>query len=122
MHDINIQVRHSEMVHHLAKDGCSILAELTPEKCHLWHMATGVAGESGELIDAVKKHVAYNKAIDRENVIEELGDLEFYLEGVRQAMSISREETLEHNHHKLMTKRYPNGFSNEAAIARADKA
>jgi NTP pyrophosphatase (non-canonical NTP hydrolase) len=122
MNDINIQVRHSEMVHHLAKDGSQILAELTPEKCHLWHMATGVAGESGELIDAVKKHVAYNKAIDRENVIEELGDLEFYLEGVRQAMSISREETLEHNHHKLMTKRYPNGFSNEAAIARADKA
>lgn len=109
------------MVRVLAKDGAQILTELTPAKCHVWHMATGVAGEAGELLDAVKKHVAYNKRLDLANVIEELGDLEFYMEGLRSALDITREQTLEANYDKLMNKRYPNGFSNEAAIARADK-
>jgi len=113
--------RHAAMVKFLAKDGADILKDLTPTKCHEWHMATGVSGEAGELLDAVKRVVAYNKPIDRENVIEELGDIEFYMEGLRDSLGITRDETLEHNHHKLMTKRYPNGFSNEAAIARADK-
>ena len=46
-----------------------------------------------------------SQAIDRENVIEELGDLEFYMEGVRQNLGITREETLNHNIQKL-SKRY----------------
>lgn len=113
--------KHSDMVGILVKKGGDILTELTPEKCNLWHMATGVAGEAGELLDAVKKHVAYNKLLDIKNVIEELGDLEFYMEGLRQQLGINREDTLLNNYYKLMTKRYPNGYSNEAAIARADK-
>ena len=113
--------KHSKMVTLLAKPGEDILATLTPEKCHLWHMGTGVVGEAGELIDAIKRYVIYNKDIDRENVIEELGDLEFFIEGVRQSTNITRAETLEHNYHKLMTKRYPNGYSDAAAQARNDK-
>ncbi len=109
------------MVARLAKDGAQILTELTKEKCHLWHMATGVSGEAGELLDAVKKHVAYNREIDRENVIEELGDLEFYMEGIRQAVGVTREEVLLANKTKLF-KRYAGfNFSNQAAQERADK-
>jgi len=113
---------HREMVSYLVKAGDQILLELTPAKCNTWHMATGISGEAGELLDAVKKHVAYNKVMDLDNVIEELGDLEFYMEGLRQQLGINRDATLQHNYHKLMKGRYPNGFSNEAAIARADKA
>lgn len=116
-----IEEDHADMVQHLAKDGADILKDLDPETCHIWHMATGVSGEAGELLDAVKKTAAYSKPLDRENVIEELGDLEFYMEGLRSALGITRQETLAHNYDKLMKKRYPNGFSNEAAIARADK-
>ena len=84
-------------------------------------MAVGVAGEAGELLDAVKKHTVYCKAIDVENVIEELGDLEFYMEGVRQALGLTREQTLEANVAKL-SKRYEGlKYSNQAAIDRADK-
>ena len=110
------------MVSRLAKPGVAILNTLTPEKCHLWHMATGVNGEAGELTDAVKKAVAYNKELDRDNVIEELGDLEFYLEGLRQGLGITRDETLTHNINKLYNKRYKHGYSDAAAIERADKA
>lgn len=113
--------RHREMVAALVKDGAVIKDELTPLQAHLWHMATGVAGEAGELLDAIKKHAIYQKPLDIDNVIEELGDLEFYMEGLRDALGIQREVTLAHNMRKL-AKRYSSGsFSNAEAQNRADK-
>ena len=113
---------HSELVKNLAKPGESIVNTLSAESAHLLHMAVGVSGEAGELLDAIKKAAIYCKELDRENVIEELGDLEFYMEGLRQGLGITREETLAHNIAKL-SKRYASGsYSNAQAQARADKA
>lgn len=115
-------IKHNEMVKALAKSGQLIIDELTPEKAHQLHMAVGISGEAGELIDAVKKSAIYNKPLDRENVIEELGDIEFYMEGLRQSLNITREETIYANIAKL-GKRYAGGkYSNDAAQQRADKA
>ena len=115
-------MNHADLVKALAKPGAEVAASLTPETAHLLHMAVGISGEAGELLDAVKKAAIYVKPIDRENVIEELGDLEFYMEGLRQGMGITREETLEHNIAKL-SKRYAAGFyTNQAAQVRADKS
>jgi NTP pyrophosphatase (non-canonical NTP hydrolase) len=113
-------IKHNEMVASLVKSGDAIISSLTPEKAHVLHMAVGISGESGELLDAVKKHVIYNKEIDRENVIEELGDLEFYMEGLRQGFNITREETIVANIAKLGV-RYAKGYSDKAAQERADK-
>lgn len=112
---------HQLMVSRLVKPGEDILATLTPEKVDLWHMSTGVVGEAGELSEAVKKHVAYGKKIDFDNVMEELGDLEFYMQGIRQNMNITREQTLIANIQKLSV-RYHAGYSDKAAQERADKA
>lgn len=110
-----------EMVMALVKKGQDILNEMTPEQADLLHMGVGVSGESGELLDAIKKHTIYGKPLDRENVIEELGDIEFYMERVRQLIGVSREETIQANIAKL-GKRYSKGaYSNEQAQARADK-
>jgi NTP pyrophosphatase (non-canonical NTP hydrolase) len=115
-------ISHSKMVTTLVKSGEDILAELTPKKANLWHAATGIVGEAGELIDAVKKHVIYNKPIDIQNVIEELGDLEFYMEQIRQGLDITRDETLEANIAKL-AKRYEGfQYTDQRAQDRADKA
>lgn len=114
-------MKFKEMVTLLTKPGVDIIISLTAGRADLWHMATGIAGEGGELLDAIKKHVVYNKDLDKENVIEELGDLEFFMEGLRQNLGITREETLEYNYNKLMNKRYPNGYSDQAAQDRADK-
>ncbi len=114
-------ITHSEMVAALVKPGEDILSTVTPEKADLWHMATGVAGEAGELLDAVKKHVIYNKPIDIENVIEELGDLEFYMEGVRQNLGITREQTIEQNIAKLSVRYHGLTYSDQKAQDRADK-
>lgn len=111
----------ADMVGQKKKPGEVIVSQMTPAKADLMHMAVGVAGESGELLDAVKRHVFYNKPLDRENVVEELGDLEFYMEGLRQRAGITREETLLKNIEKLDI-RYARGFTDAEAAARADKA
>jgi len=115
------ETRHILMVLKLSKSGKDILAELDPDKANLLHHAIGVAGEGGELLDAIKKHAIYNKPIDRVNIIEELGDLEFYMAGVREALAISREATLVANMYKL-SRRYPMyQYSNQHAQDRMDK-
>ena len=85
------------------------------------HAAVGIAGEAGEILDAVKKRWVYDKPLDFENMIEELGDLEFYMQALRMLLGVSREEIIRHNYEKL-NKRYPSGYTDAAAIARADKA
>lgn len=108
------------MVVALVKNPRDILETIKPKQMNLLHMGVGVAGEGGELLDAVKKYAIYNKPLDLENVIEELGDLEFYMEGIRLELGITREETLEANILKL-SKRYEKGYSDKAAQERADK-
>lgn len=111
-----------KMVEALCKPGTEIIRSLNPARAHELHMAVGISGEAGELLDAIKKYVVYEKPLDRDNVVEELGDLEFYMEGLRASLGITRQETLEHCQRKL-AKRYSAGsYSNQAAKDRADKA
>lgn len=105
----------------LAKEGAVIKQEITPEQANLLHMAVGVSGEAGELLDAIKKHVIYQKPLDVENVKEELGDLLFYMSNLMQSVGLSFEEVLQHNVDKLSV-RYSSGkYSNAQAQERADK-
>tara|TARA_R110000765_G_scaffold92333_1_gene174534 strand:+ start:27 stop:380 length:354 start_codon:yes stop_codon:yes gene_type:complete len=114
-------INHADMVAQLAKPGLQIACEMSGEDAHTLHMAVGISGESGELLDAVKKSVIYRKPLDRENVIEELGDLEFYMEGLRQGLSITREETIEANISKLGKRYKGHSYSDAQAQDRADK-
>ena len=115
-------ITHSEMVAALVKPGDAIIQSLTPETMDLLHAAVGISGEAGELLDAVKKAAIYNKPIDRENVIEELGDLEFYMEQLRQRIGVSRGETLAANIAKLSVRYQGLRYTDQAAQDRADKA
>jgi NTP pyrophosphatase (non-canonical NTP hydrolase) len=82
----------------------------------------GISGEAGELVDAIKKSVMYRKPLDMEHVIEEMGDLEFYLEGLRQQLGITREQTLDANMLKLGARYSSGSYSDSQAVTRADKA
>ena len=113
---------YSHFVRRLSKPGQDILAEMTPERANLMHMAIGIAGEAGELLDAIKKHVVYGKPLDMTNVIEELGDMEFYQEGMRQAIGVSHNYILQQNANKLAVRYGSLQYSDQAAAARADKA
>lgn len=113
---------YSDMVNSLTKSPIAIMQSINPERANLWHMATGIATEAGELLTDVKSHVIYGKPLNRENMLKELGDLEFYMEGLRQQLSVSRQEILCINMDKL-EKRQPTGkYTDADAIARADEA
>lgn len=118
---INLDKQFDEMTLALAKNGQDIINDLTPEKADLLHMAVGVSGEAGELLDAVKKAVIYNKEMDLENIIEELGDLEFYMSKIRQIVGVTREEILQRNIDKLSVRYAKGKYSNDQAQERADK-
>ena len=109
---------HAILVARTCKSGLDI--EMNPVSAHYVHMALGIAGEAGELVDAIKKYAIYNKSLDIENVIEELGDLEWYMQGLRSALDITREDVLQYNINKL-NKRYPVQYTDADAQARKDK-
>ena len=105
----------------LQKPGAEIIAGLVPKKASALHMAIGISGESGELLDAIKKWVIYGKPLDVENVIEELGDILFYIQGLQNDLGLTREAIIAENIKKL-NKRYSSGaYSNQQAQDRADK-
>ncbi len=84
------------------------------------HAAMGISGESGELMDAIKKCVLYNKELDTVNVKEELGDLCWYMSLMLDAVGSSFDEVMKMNHDKL-EKRFPGGFTEKLAQERRDK-
>ena len=87
----------------------------------LYHATLGVCSEAGELSDAVKKHLAYGKPLDLHNVIEELGDLRFYMQAIQNMLGISEQDLLQANATKLQERYRGLKYSDQAAITRADK-
>lgn len=79
----------------------------------------GLNGEAGEAIDIVKKKMFQGHKLDRDKLIEELGDSLWYLALCADAMGISLEDIAKKNISKLML-RYPKGFTAEASIERVD--
>jgi len=75
------------------------------------HAVMGLSGEVGEVVDIIKKHVFHGKRLDRRHLIEEIGDVEFYLEALRQVYDIDRDFTITQNWNKL-TGRHPEGIEN----------
>lgn len=118
---------YAQFVESLCKPGIDILVQMEPRDAHLTHMAMGVAGEAGELLDAIKKSVMYRKPLDRENVLEECGDILFFVQGIlnhfssKEEDSVTIHDVIRMNTEKL-SKRYHTGrYSNEQAQQRADK-
>ena len=79
----------------------------------------GLCGESGEVIDIVKKHLAQGHELDIERIIKELGDVAWYLAETAYAIGVDLETVLKQNIDKLK-KRYPEGFSTNDSINRKE--
>ena len=90
------------------------LVELDRKGANIERLTTsgvGLAAESGEFLEIVKKMVFQGKPWDehnREHLIIELGDVMWYVAQACMALDISFEEVLERNVKKL-EKRYPGG-------------
>lgn len=86
----------------------------------LLHSIMGMSGEVGETVDAVKKHILYNKELDVTNLKEECGDILWYMSLMLTEIGSSFEEVMQMNFDKL-SKRYPQGFTEKHAQLRLDK-
>lgn len=77
--------------------------------------ALGLAGEGGEIIDLIKKHLFHGKPLDRDKAVEELGDVLWYVQCLAEALDVNLSEVAQKNAQKLK-KRYPNGFQHGGGI------
>lgn len=81
--------------------------------------ALGLCGETGEVADIIKKWHSQGHSIDSGKVIEELGDILWYLSLTAYTLGYSLSEVATINIDKLK-KRYPNGFDPNRSINRDD--
>jgi NTP pyrophosphatase (non-canonical NTP hydrolase) len=77
-----------------------------------WSLA--LAGEVGELANRTKKVFLHGHPYDQEKVIEELGDILWYIAVYSHDIGVDLQEIAQKNITKL-EKRYPDGFSSEAS-------
>ncbi len=98
----------------------AVSKRFTPEMCKLLHSAIGLAGEVGEVLDTLKKHLFYGQDLDMDNYIEELGDLGWYLALGMYHSGEFAEDIFKQNIEKLKA-RYPEKFSEKLAQERLDK-
>jgi hypothetical protein len=83
----------------------------------LLHGAFGACTETGELQDMIKKFLMYGKPFDRTNVLEECGDVLWYLAIALDACGYKMAECMQRNIEKLR-KRFPDQFTQAQALTR----
>lgn len=91
--------------------------ELTNDEVMLAWNALGLAGEAGEVADLVKKSVFHRHRLDTEKIVEELGDVLWYISALCTKLNIDLDDIMMNNIKKLNL-RYPNGYSSAASINR----
>ena len=91
-----------------------------PVRSNTLHAAIGLAGESGEVLDCVKKAMFYGQPLDTANLREEAGDIIWYLALLCRSEGFDIKEIMQENIDKLY-QRYPEKFSREHAKLRLDK-
>lgn len=77
-----------------------------------WSLA--LAGEAGELANLTKKVFIHGHLYEPDKVIEELGDILWYIAVYAREIGIDLSEVATRNILKL-SKRYPDGFNSEAS-------
>lgn len=82
-------------------------------------ISLGLTGEAGEVADHVKKFVGHGHELDEEHIIEELGDILWYVANFADFLNVSLADVATRNISKLKA-RYPDGFSSERSINRED--
>lgn len=81
------------------------------------HGFMGLAGEGGELLNMYTKFIFYHgEPFDRTEYLIELADTLFFMQVILNCLGSSIEELQSIGLAKLLTARYPNGYSHDKAI------
>ena len=81
--------------------------------------AMGLVGESAEVLEHIKKWQYQKHPLETGKLIEEAGDVMWYLAELCSGIGITFEDLWEYNIKKLQ-KRYPDGFRKEDSINRVE--
>ena len=98
-----------------------LFVKQTDPTLRLTHATLGLTSQCGEIASAVKAHWIYGRALDHHNMIEEAGNTLFYLVALLNELELNISDVADANLRKL-AKRYPSGYNEASANARADKA
>lgn len=74
--------------------------------------ALGLGGESGEVLDDIKKREYHGRDISTKHTSEELGDVLWYVANLATQLGYSLEDIVEYNIYKLKN-RYPDLYKEE---------
>ena len=80
----------------------------------------GLAGESGEVADHIKKFKYQGHELDRDYLAKELGDICWYLALLADGIGFDLGTIMQMNVDKLK-KRYPEGFDTERSLHREEE-
>lgn len=89
------------------------------QKDTITNMCLGISGETGEVIDMIKKHIFHGHEIDTYKLEKEIGDVMWYLTNLATQFNLNMSHVLDTNIKKLEN-RYPEGFSKERSINRKE--
>ena len=81
------------------------------------HAIFGLNSEAGELVEALCVSMLDQESLDKVNIVEECGDVLWYLALLLRSVGSTLDEAMEANINKL-AKRYPEQFTTDAAINR----
>lgn len=81
----------------------------------------GLAGESGECCDIVKKNRFQGHELNKEHLIEELGDVMWYIAETASGLGVTLEEVAQYNLDKLHKRYHGNHFNKEDSIHRNEE-
>lgn len=81
----------------------------------------GLAGESGECCDIVKKNRFQGHDLNKEHLVEELGDVLWYIAETASGLGVSLEEVAQYNLDKLHKRYHGNHFNKEDSIHRNEE-
>lgn len=97
--------------------------QLSRVNLRILHALMGLQTETGELTDAVKRHIFYGTPLDKVNLVEEIGDVFWYIAILLDELKVdvgdkaSIEHAMKVNIEKLRA-RYPNKFTEYDAVNR----
>lgn len=94
-----------------------VAERFTPSMSRLTHAALGLSTEANEFSDQLKKHLIYGKQLDKVNLIEELGDICWYIALACDELGVNFEKIQSINIKKLKA-RYGDKYSDQKALHR----
>lgn len=106
MHNVADVLRFESNTEIFQREARRSLRDDLPYEAMCSNMCMGLAGEIGEVIDIMKKHIYQGKELDITDVIEEVGDVLWYIANFCNVNNITMDECMESNIKKLR-KQFP---------------